>query len=43
MFPLHNQLLKIVFLQRVCDVHERKLPHHVAKKKIPFFDFVTRK
>ena len=29
------------FLQRVCLEHEKQLPHHIAKKKIPFTDLAT--
>merc|ERR1712181_163173 len=29
------------FLKRVCEEHEKQLPHHVAKKKIPFTDLAT--
>jgi len=29
------------FLKRICDIHERELPHHIAKKKIPFTDSET--
>ena len=33
--------VKNLFLQRVCEEHEKQLPHHVAKKKIPFTDLAT--
>jgi len=29
------------FLKRVCEYHEKELPHHIAKKKIPFTDLST--
>jgi len=29
------------FLKRVCNKHVKELPHHVAKKKIPFVDIST--
>jgi len=29
------------FLQKVCEKHEKSLPHHVAKKKIPYIDLST--
>ena len=38
-FVLHLTKLFLKFvLQRICDIHERELPHHIAKKKIPFTD-----
>jgi len=36
-----NHFFRRDFLQRVCEKHEKQLPHHVAKKKIPFTDLGT--
>ena len=29
------------FLERIVNIHDRNLVHHVAKKKIPFIDTTT--
>eukprot|EP00092_Neocalanus_flemingeri_P002057 GFUD01002196.1.p1 GENE.GFUD01002196.1~~GFUD01002196.1.p1 ORF type:complete len:491 (+),score=139.43 GFUD01002196.1:105-1577(+) len=36
-----NHFFTTDFLKRVCDKHERELPHHIAKKKIPFTDLAS--
>merc|ERR1712117_522056 len=36
-----NHFFTREFLQRVCSQHEKELPHHIAKKKIPFTDIKT--
>ena len=38
-FPAH--LFITLSVQRVCGQHEKELPHHVAKKKIPYTDLAT--
>jgi len=38
-----NHFFTRQFLKRVCEKHERELPHHVAKKKIPFADLQSGK
>jgi len=38
-----NHFFTTEFLKRVCDEHERELPHHIAKKKIPFTDLSSGK
>lgn len=33
-----NHFFTTTFLRKICDKHDRALPHHVAKKKIPCVD-----
>ena len=36
-----NHFFSREFLERVCSEHEAELPHHLARKKIPFTDLET--